>query len=270
MRINQLYCRFGIGFAEEASAKFRIPLSNFPDPYSPLLVVGCYNEHHYSVVHNHKTLCVIVWAGSDTSSLIQMGSKSYWLKMFNEHKNVFHISSSHWLTEDLKSLGINPIELPVTLTAHEGFRPEPLGDCIYMYKPESPAYNGGFYDVIKASVPYRIIETTPLTYSKEDLIEAYKQSFIGLRFTDHDGLSETVQELGLMGRKVIHNGDLPNCLKYTNDVKEIIEMINREYENRDDHNSVLKTAQSVYDYLNIGENWLNTEYYESFNNYFSS
>jgi hypothetical protein len=98
-------------------------------------------------------------------------------------------------------------------------------------------------------------------YSRQDLLEVYKKCFLGLRLTQHDVVANTACEMGLMGRRMIWNGDLPNAIHYENNVDKIAELIRKEWENR----SILdykKTAQDVYDYLDVGEDWLDTGYYE--------
>jgi hypothetical protein len=69
-----------------------------------------------------------------------------------------------------------------------------------------------------------------LAFNSSQMPNVYSKCFLGLRLTKHDGISATVQELGMMGIKTIHNGSTPSCINYTN-VKDIIEIIEREKEN---------------------------------------
>jgi hypothetical protein len=95
------------------------------------------------------------------------------------------------------------------------------------------------------------------------MMQIYKRCFIGLRFTEHDGLSNTVCEMGLMGRMVINNGDVPNCIHYDkNNIKDIIETIDFEWKHSEITDKTKVVSDAVKTYLNIGEDFLNTEYYE--------
>ena len=269
MRIKQLYSDFGIGFKEAAKEKF-----NLTDLYSniePALFIGCYNWSQLGILVNRQALTVIYWAGSDALALTknyinshgieEMAKDMFWVKRMKELKNIKHISASHWIKEDLESLGIESYHIPISICKNEDIHPEVPGEAIYMYQAFNPNYNGGIYEKIKKRLPYfEYIETNVHTFKRPELLEAYKRSFIGLRFTEHDGLSETVASLGLMGRNVIHNGDLPNCINYDKkDIDLICSIIVNEHKNNDDYKDI---AKCTFNYLDVGEEWLNTEYYE--------
>ena len=66
--------------------------------------------------------------------------------------------------------------------------------------------------------------------------------------------------VGLMGRRVIHNGDLPNCADYET-IDDIVNIINYEASCRS-YEDVRFISGQVRAYLEIGTKWLNTEYYE--------
>ena len=110
-----------------------------------------------------------------------------------------------------------------------------------------------FVDIIKKRTKHKIIEANHTTYKPDQLDEIYKSCFLGLRLTKHDGLPNTVLELGLMGRNCIHNGNIPNCLNY-NTVEDIIQIINEEYKKREIKSKNI--VDDVYDFLNIDNNWL--------------
>ena len=109
--------------------------------------------------------------------------------------------------------------------------------------------------------------------------ELYDQCFVGLHPTSHDGQSTTVAELGLMGRRVIHNGLAPNCIPWREGgkyplqyVDDIVESIKREQEAK---HAVLRVSQielalQVRKFLDIGEYWLDTDFYGGVKNENSS
>jgi hypothetical protein len=267
MRIKQVYSNFGIGFKEGAMKRYN--LVEYTNPHEPMLMIGCYNWNQLAIPINHArtgVLCVIYWCGSDALILSRQKFpyESFWAEQFRSNPNIKHIAASHWIADDLKAMGIPYYELPVVLHDHSMIKPEPLGQSIYIYNPDKDTYTDGIYHKIKEVLPYNFIEATVHTYTREQLLEAYKNSFIGLRFTGHDGLSETVCELGLMGRMVIHNGDTPNSIPYDkNNIDAIIDTIHREYKNAHDLGMDKSgvVAGATFDYLNIGEDWLDTEFY---------
>ena len=81
-----------------------------------------------------------------------------------------------------------------------------------------PTYRKLFYGynifmAIKQKLSYEIIiGDGKIPYEK--MSETYAQCFVGLRLVPHDGLGSTVQELGLMGIKCVHNGNSPSALNY--------------------------------------------------------
>ena len=81
-----------------------------------------------------------------------------------------------------------------------------------------------------------------------------------MRLTPHDGLSNVVVELGLMGRRCISNDWVPNAIPWTPDPARIVATIRAEqvHVGRTDED----TADAVRAYVNIGEAWLDTDYYE--------
>jgi hypothetical protein len=276
MRIEQLYSNFGHGFSDAITKKYNFKPYN--DPTKPVFVFGCYGERQ---VHNALTmamtspLVVICWGGSDAKILKDLElsgeiGRSFWSNALRSKTNIKHIAISHWIAEDMEILRLPYHNIRILPHDNSDIVPCAKGDSIYMYRPDLATYNGGIYQKIKDILPYKFIETNSGTYSRKQLIEAYKNCFIGLRFTEHDGLSNTVCELGLMGRKVIHNGDAPNCIHYhPNDIASIVDNINHEFKNR---NELLCLApEPIYDYdataisvkrfLNISDDFLNTEYY---------
>ena len=86
----------------------------------------------------------------------------------------------------------------------------------------------------------------------------YRRCFIGMRLTEHDGLAHTVTELGLMGRRCVWNGGSPNAIPYKN-VDDVVVAIEAERECLPDPEMV---AEEMRAYLDIGTDWLDTEWYD--------
>ena len=97
-----------------------------------------------------------------------------------------------------------------------------------MYNRYNPFYSSTLINKLEKQLNHKykfITADGKIPYNK--MSEIYSKSFIGLRLVPHDGLGSTVQELGLMGIKCVHNGSSPSALKYRN-VDDIIKHIENE------------------------------------------
>lgn len=219
----------------------------------PMVMFGCYNEPDFKLVLAHKSDVVIIWAGSDS-----MSYNYDRMKDFVGKSNIHHISGSKFISTDLDAVGLEYTYYPISLCNHDELRAKPLGDKIYVYiargKNDPEFYGKSIYD--KLILHYgadKFILANADTYSKEEVYKLYEECFIGLRLVKHDGLSETVAELGLMGRNVVYNGDTPNSLNYR-DIDDIISHIDNESKKAGyvDY----KLAERMTDFLNCGTDWL--------------
>ncbi len=71
------------------------------------------------------------------------------------------------------------------------------------------------------------IISSSISVPYEEIPSIYKQCFLGIRLTQQDGNANTVQEMGLMGIKCVHNGEFPNAINWFN-LNDIIKIINEE------------------------------------------
>jgi hypothetical protein len=265
MRITQLFSSFSTGFKESLMEKYGF--IDVVDHNKPVFMFGCYGPKYIIKAYEYSMmsgLCVICWAGTDAKDFADPNNMA-WVEIARKAINIKHIASSKWIADDLRSVGIPFYEIPVT-TFRTEINPQPLGDSIFMYKPFTGIYNAGIYQELKKRLPYNFIEAPDCkTFNREQLMEVYKRCFLGFRFTDHDGVSEVVSEMGLMGRMVIHNGSIPNCIPYDkNDIDSIVESVHAEYKYFHDLglDKTTQVAKDTFDYLNISDDFLNTEYYE--------
>jgi hypothetical protein len=263
MRIKQLFSAFGNHFAEAIAKKYDLELNNESLKMDePLFMFGCYGGKQIWRAITHSAggqMTVICWAGSDANN------PGGFPGVFNQFPNIKHIAISKWIAADLGMNALSFYRIPVTPYDHSDIKPEPLGDSIYMYKPDSRVYNGGIYQQVKEALPeYNFIESSWGDHTRKEMLDIYKKCFIGLRFTEHDGLSNTVCEMGMMGRYMVNNGELPNCLHYdSNNISEIVNMIKRASITMGSMALAKGMSHNVAIYLNIGDSFLNTEYYES-------
>ena len=83
---------------------------------------------------------------------------------------------------------------------------------------------------------------------------------MGLRLIDHDGLSNTVVEMGLMGRKTVHNGSVPACLRYRN-IDDIFNHI--EIERRKIGSVQTEVSEATKRYVTLPKGWLDRSFWKA-------
>jgi len=253
MRVRQIYSAFGWHLKGTLMEKYGlIPSHNMREP---VLFFGCYGlKQMEKMLKWSQTAKVIVWwSGSDCPFFKKHPDIVEQLK---SNSNITHIATVNFIEKDLQNMGLPYKKIPLFSHPIDAFKPSPLGDAIYIYKPGSPIYCGwNVVDRIKKEFP-----TVPIlevrnhhVYNQEQIKEIYRQSFLGIRLTRHDGLSHSVCELGLMGRKMIHNGDTPNSVNYDNHDDIMIKIENIVKQKYNPYNLALK----VHKYLDVGEDWLN-------------
>lgn len=229
------------------------------EPEKPLVLFGCYVMDDVLIALNHaKTQkVVIVWAGSDT-----MNYKN--TQILKNNENIHHIAGSKWCCDDLQNFGLKHEYLPITVIddAKLELKAEPLGEKIYVYTSKNnPAFYGSelinqLVDFFGSNMFYINVYNSMCW---EELLQAYKNSFIGVRLVEHDGISETVVELGLLGRMVINNGNEPNCLKYSS-IHEIISLIIEEKKKKG--RIFTEISENMKKHINIGFDWLKINNYQ--------
>ena len=259
MRIKQGSVLYGF-FRKSFLGKYG--LVRYHNPNEPVIVRGC-KRKNYTLLQKHKDIAVIIWAGTDAMYLKNNTEMVQFLKN-NQHR-YFHVAISNFICRDLEGVGLKYKKLPVSSFTYEGFSPCPHGNSIYVYLPNGkPEFYGKpqIQELQKKLKEYNFIFCAATDYSRKELINIYKQCFIGLRLTPHDGLSNTVVELGMMGRRAVWNGDTPNAIPFKN-INDVVNIIKKE------KNTPPKTPSRIYnemtDYMNIGDEWLYTEYYANFN-----
>ena len=228
----------------ESKMKKKYNTKDYTDIYEPVVFFGMYLEEDYHLVINHKGPKAIVWCGTDALNIKRR--KSWHLDI----RNCINVSMSDFVKDSLSTCSINSTKIPITPTKLS-INVKPKGKSIYWYysrEDRRDFYGGTIIDQIKTLRDYEIIEANSETFNEDQLQTIYEKCFLCLRLTDHDGLSNTVVEFGLMGKKCIHNNDLPNCIPYDkNDINDIIDKIDEEYKKIGESDQEL--ANSVYKYL---------------------
>jgi len=253
------------------------------DKKLPVVFFGCYGRGTKTDVMNHQGLCVIVWSGSDSSRLHEVGQFVDYCKS-NTHK-VFHIAHSHWIQKDLEHFGIPYIDrvvLPVDLS---GFKFEgQIGTQVYHYGSKQRDWYYGTHLMKKLRTRWdklsqypNIVITGHGAYTQAELYDIYKDSFIGVRLTEHDNMALSCIELGLMGRYSIFNGNIPCAIPYHSIPYEWNPLHRKQWIWQDE--SIIgrvgelilehraqppdrELAEEMSDFVHDSEDWLNTEFYE--------
>jgi hypothetical protein len=234
----------------------RFGLRDYDDDKSPAVFFGCYNGNELKAIRQHRSLAVVVWLGGDFPL---NGTR----KLFkNETNRIKHVAIGKFLEDDLKAQGlpyrrVNLIGSPII----DSLRPEAIGKAVYYYYHDHSKENYGydvFRQVLKELEPKGVefIVQNGIELKQTDMLDIYRKCAIGLRLTAHDGGSETVIEMGLMGRPCIYNGDVPNAIPWddpTTIAECILRWIAREGETHED------MAEAVHEHVQWSDDWLDVD-----------
>lgn len=239
---------------------------NFKDYYSknkPAFFFGCsYKANDIEQILQHKSLAVIIWIGTDA---LWLTKKPKIYKRIINNKKIKHIAISEYIEKDLEKYNLSYYKIPIHPSDIQHIEPYEKGPNIYIYggSPSRKKFYGLHYvKKIKENfknINFDILYSRPPQHVPHaEIFNIYKKCFLGLRLTPHDGLPNTVLELGAMGRKCIWNGNLPNAVQWEN-IDDILRIISNEMQTIGslDQELSLKTKS----FVNIDESWTNTEFY---------
>ena len=227
----------------------------------PCLFFGCYTRRDVKKVCEHRGFRILIWTGGD---LARIKNKTH--RPVLQCKEIIHVALSKCAARDLRRAGLRFTHLPICVVDLDAFHSTPLGKAVYTYGVYSdPEVYGG---ELVTEVQRRLPEVSFLvgdydedyapTFLPEQMSDVYANCFIGLRLTTHDGLSNTVVELGLMGRKCVWNGTAPNAVPWQS-VDDVVTAIQRESVRVYEEN--VELAARVRAFLDIGTDWLTPAYY---------
>ncbi|MBV9217129.1 MAG: hypothetical protein JO053_13245 [Acidobacteria bacterium] len=251
----------------------------------PALFYGIWTEDDLAALKANRSLKVIIWTGGDINAAEYREDyvREIVLRNVDEVKKlerVVHVSRSSFTDQSLREFGFSFVRVPWLPMDMSQYHPVTKGDSIYIYT--SPGFEWYYGSALYEQVVERYPDINfifacckagldspgylkdrskhrPTYHERKDLIEnVYPRCFLALRPTVHDGIANTVQELGLMGIKTVHNGDGPSCLRYQT-VDDICAHIERERDfigTRDD-----ALAEKMREYLTPDPWFLNTRFY---------
>jgi len=241
-------------FANDLRKKWS--LTKYVDPYKPALFFGWYLHQDFIMMQNHKAPFVMLWGGRDMTKQK--------IEAVNNLPNSYQIGYG-WQSNILKHFNIKHKEVVVPIKSYDMFQPTNLGDKVYLYRGWLNAKND-YYHWDKMVKPLfnefgedKFIYTNgkDINYVYENL---YKKSFLYIKPNVRGG-STSMWELGHMGIKTVSNeqGDAPNVIPYST-IDDVIDIINEESKKI----GTLQTdvAETTRNFLDVGEKWLNINYYE--------
>jgi len=239
-------------------------LGPYENRNAPAIFFGCYAHtpqmKDFIRIMKHRGLAIVVWCGSDAWLIPKQR-----LRQMKFRQNIKHVAIGQYIEDDLIKAGVRYVRLsltPNTLTP----KPCPLGDSIYVYLPNANRFQRDFYggtyiDQLRRLMPReKFIITKPHQYTKEQVEAIYKRCYIGLRLTRHDGLPNTVTEMGAMGRMCIYNDrKVPNAIGWRNiyDVQQRV-----QEEKKFIGQTKVDIANAVCNFLKVPNDWLHTQFWK--------
>ena len=226
------------------------------DKYSSCLFVGCYSEDDLNNILNHRGLVVIRWCGSDIKRISEN-----WMNRINQKSNIYHIAISNWIADKLKEFGLKYKFIPLVPNYLDYWKCEGIETPkIYMYGFDE-RHGIDIVERVKKDISYTIIHINSCyKYNMKTLYSIYKECFLGLRLNSFDGESATVQEMGLMGRRTIYNGEQPAAIHWE-DEQDVIELVNEESKKIGTIQKELSIATK--NYFNVGNEWTKESFWDS-------
>lgn len=238
-------------FKQGFLSKYRLKQYNHPG--RPAIFFGCYPKQ-VNLVAYHQTPAVVVWLGTDA---LYAKSKPEHYALVLGRTDLRHIALSQMVSNTLGSIGIENTIVPLTPFTYEGFEPTAMGRHAYFYNPNQNPQLYGRQWVAKASPlitrsGVSLYHSTTHNIVREEMPWVYSQCFCNLRLTSHDGLSNTVVEMALMGRHSLWNNPVPGATPWKDEF-DIIRFVERE---RQRQQPDLQLREEMLDYLNVGNDWM--------------
>ena len=218
--------------------KKKYELDDYIDNKKDTIFFGLFLQKDFEVLNNHKGKRIIFWAGSDSIHHDKVKSIA--------NLDAIHLAQSTDIENDLMKCGIKKIvRVNKFNSALDMWKPCKLGTKVYWYKARRHNYGRYKFNEVKGLLPNIefIVFNNPIN-PHEKMKDIYKECFCGVRPTEHDGCAQTAGEMGLMGRKIIWNGDTPNAVHYK-DAKDIVKHI-KELQKGYDYKEVAKETKQFY------------------------
>lgn len=215
------------------------------EPYQsadkPTVFFGLYRPRDLQAVINHRGIKIIWLAGSDAMA------EGMLLEIKNNPalQGATVIAESRWIREDLDKYGIKYETISFCLDNLYAWKPVPLGSALYWYGGTTTKFGRQYLPLVKQAFPdLEIITNDSHTAPHEEMPKIYARCFAGVRPIEHDGMSQGVAEMGLMGRYTIWNMKTPFTVGYNN-IDGIINAI-RHLQSDYNYKLVARRARSFF------------------------
>jgi len=175
---------------------------------------------------NRRLRCVQIWIGSDVATVVECGRLPQ-STVGRRFINMFeHVAVAPWLANELETCGISAVtcHLPVwNVGIPEEVPPFTGPFAVLTYLPEQYAEFYGQSHIRRLSVEFPNVEihvvgahrpSTRLPRARylgqvDDMASIYSRTHVLIRMTEHDGMSNMVQEALGFGRHVLWTYELP-------------------------------------------------------------
>jgi hypothetical protein len=263
-------------------------LNDYKDIYKPCFFYGIAKEQDIDAILNHKGKKYVIFSGGDIDLLYHINKNTAYtntrwnfVKKLHNLDEIYYIPRSEFMINDMKLLNYKYTYYPFYGDAYSTYDIKPKGNKIYFYTyPDYQKYLYGhsIVEEIKKRKPeYEFIQLThdnaylqnkefcdanniSTCESNDELIEKYQQCFIAIRLTNHDGIANSVLELGSLGIKTIYNDSkCPAALTY-NSIDDVINHI--ENEKKTIGTIADKLIENVKIFITPDENIYYTGFYE--------
>ena len=263
-------------------------LNDYNDIYKPCFFYGIAKEQDIDAILNHKGKKYIIFSGGDIDLVYHINKNTRYtntrwnyLKKLHNLDEIYYIPRSEFMINDMKLLNYKYTYYPFYGDAYSTYDIKPKGNKIYFYTyPDYQKYLYGHTvveEIKKRKPEYEFIQLThnkaylqnkefcdanniSTCESNDELIEKYQQSFIALRLTNHDGIANSVLELGSLGIKTIYNDiKCPASLTY-NSIDDVINHIENERKTIGTIDD--KLIENVKKFITPDENIYYTGFYE--------
>lgn len=229
-------------------------LGFYSNPFMPTVFFGCYSSEDWFRLAYHRGLAVLVWAGSDILQVLKNPGREVFSAA--RQSNVRHVAISDYMAADLDQLGLPYTRLPLCCVDQRAFSPvaRQSADGVFVFLPrgDEAKYGGEVVsEAMRLAPEFRWVIHDTRDANADAMREKYGRCFVGVRPLAHDGLSNTVVELGLMGRRCVWNGGSPNAIPWQT-AADIVAAIRHERAARDDHREV---ASAMREFLTLPPSW---------------
>lgn len=288
-KIEQLYISANLyKYKDDKRIHLCHKLNDYKDIYKPCFFYGIAKEQDIDAILNHKGKKYVIFSGGDIDLLYHINKNTQYtntrwnfLKKLHNLDEIYYIPRSEFMINDMKLLNYKYTYYPFYGDAYSTYDIKPKGNKIYFYTyPDYQKYLYGHSvveEIKKRKPEYEFILLThnnaylqnkefcdenniSTCESNDELIKKYQQCFIAIRLTNHDGIANSVLELGSLGIKTIYNDiKCPASLTY-NSIDDVINHIENERKTIGTIDD--KLIENVKKFITPDENIYYTGFYE--------